>query len=69
MSLKAPDVSRKRCSRQADKWTSVSPWLEGVNVMRTWGFSLGKGQTPELRAMRLHLVKIYAICTGARHNA
>jgi hypothetical protein len=33
---------------------------EGVNVMRTWGFSLGKGQTPELRAMRLHLVGMHA---------
>ena len=28
---------------------------EGVNVVRTWGFSLGKGETEELRAMRLHV--------------
>jgi mannan endo-1,4-beta-mannosidase len=28
---------------------------EGINVIRTWGFSLGKGETPELRALRLHL--------------
>ena len=27
----------------------------GVTAVRTWGFSLGRGETPALRAMRLHL--------------
>ena len=25
--LKLPDVSLQQCSLQAEKWTSVSPWL------------------------------------------
>ena len=26
LSLKPPNVSHKKCSRQAENWTSVSPW-------------------------------------------
>jgi len=34
-SLKSPNVSNKKCSRQAEKWTIVSPWSEEeVKTMR-----------------------------------
>ncbi len=41
---------RWRVDRTLDKLKE-----RGVTVVRTWGFSLGRGETPALRAMRLHL--------------
>jgi len=45
-STEAPNVSLEKCSRQAEKWTSVSPCSEGYQHKRevsNESFPLGKG--------------------------
>ena len=40
LSMKPPNVSHKKCSRQAEKWRSVSPLVHGTDPIES---NLGRG--------------------------